>query len=363
MEVAAENIARVARPSCADLEHFIGEQEPVIFTGLLRGHLLEEVESLEAAVARLGWLRLRVRPEYRWSIYEETRADVGKEAMTLGEFAEFKRRQPDNLLLCVEEPTPEALLSPEDVGDYARINVADGDRLSSRFFVGNAGNKSNLHFDRDCHAILLHQVYGRKRVILVAPRESQKLRPVKSYSEYQLHNFNPSDREAFLRYVNARQVVLHPGETLLIPAVFWHHVEYLDDAMSVNFKLRRNRYVRLLGSGLFHSNYVVQALVTKFLRGEEVEEKYPGVFDRLLAAYADEALDPFAKFEALEEIFRALYATICADFPQGDYFTSLLDVREIDLWRDQLESGKLYRRSPAVRSGVKDDAVGAAVSR
>ena len=357
---AAENIERVARPSRADLEHFINEQKPVIFTGLLRGQSIQEIVSPEDAVEHLGWLRLRIRPEYLWNIYEETRAgaDAGKKEMTLAEFMEFKRCHPDNMLLCIEEPTPDALLSLSEIGDYVEINAADGDRLVSRFFVGNAGNKSNLHFDRDYHAILLHQVFGRKRVILTSPRESQKLRPVKSYSEYLLHNFSPADREAFVLYVNAYDAVLRPGETLLIPTAFWHHVEYVEDSMSINFKLKRNRYIRLLGSGLFHSNYVVQGLVTKFLRGEEVEARYPGVFDRILAAYIDGALDPYAKFEALDGLFRSLYATVCADFPQGNYFASLLDVRESDLWRDRLESGKLYGRP----GEVKDGAVGAALS-
>ena len=351
---AAENIERVVRPSRSELEGLIYEQRPVIVNGLFGGQPICRMSDAEEARARLAALRLRFRPEYSFNSFQAYRQGPGAGAteMTLAEYLDLKARQPETPLLCLEEPTPDALLTLFSLGDYAEINAADGDRVVSRCFVGHAGNSSNLHYDRDYHATLLYQVFGRKRVLLISPRESHKLRPVMNFSEYLLSNFSPSDVEAFVGYTNGYYAVLDAGEALLIPTAFWHHVEYADDAMSVNFKLRRHRYLRLLGGGLFHSNYVVQGLATKFLRREQVEAEHADAFDRILAVYTAGGLTPFEKFDALDELFRELYATLCADFPQRPYFSSMLGVKEADLWRGRLEGGSLYADPGAFRGVV-----------
>lgn len=349
-----DNIRRIEHASRAGLERFILDQEPVIITGLFSDQPIREIASADDAVRRLGDLSLAIRPEYSFNDFEAYRAGprARQTEMTLAEYMEFKRRHADTPLLCLEEATPAAVLSLFALGEYEEINAEQGDRTASRLFVGNAGNRSNLHYDCDYHAALLYQVFGRKRVVLVPPRESQKLRPVMNFSEYLLYNFSPEDKDAFIRYAGAYDSVLHPGEALLIPAAFWHHVEYVDDSMSFNVKLRRNRYLRLLGGGLFHSNYVVQGLATKFVDGAAVDAGRAEAFDRILAIYTDRALDPFAKFEALDSLFRALYRTICSDFPQARYFSSIPGVRESDLWRDRLEKGLLYGDLGPVTSGA-----------
>lgn len=349
-----ENIERVAHASRTDLERFILEQRPVILTGLFAGQPIREVTSANEAVARLGALRLLIRPEYSYNGFQAFRVDprANTTEMTLAEYMELKQRHVDTPLLCLEQPTPEAVSSLFTLGEVAELNAEDGDRLASRMFIGNAGNKSNLHYDRDYHATLLHQVFGRKRVILISPRESQKLRPMMNFSEYLLCNFSPEDKAAFIRYANAHDATLYPGETLLIPAAFWHHVEYVDDSMSFNVKLRRNRYLALLGGGLFHSNHFAQGLVTKFLDGATVAARHAQVFDELLEHYLDRSLGPFEKFEAIDALFRAHYVTLCADFPQGRYFSSMMGTKESDLWRTQLENGSLYGDPGALKAGA-----------
>lgn len=349
-----ENIERVAHASRADIERAILEQRPLILTGLFAGQPIQTLTSADDAVSRLGDLRLQIRPEYSFNGFEAFRTAPGASTveMTLAGYLEHERRHAGTPLLCLEQPTPDAVSSLFSMGDLAEINSEEGDRLESRFFLGNAGNKSNLHYDRDYHATLLHQVFGRKRVILMSPRESQKLRPVMNFSEYLLCEFTPEDKAAFIRYTNAYDAILNPGETLLIPTAFWHHVEYLDRAMSFNVKLRRNRYLALLGGGLFHSNHFVQGLVTRFLRSSVVAERHADVFDRILALYVDPALGPFAKFDALDALFRELHATLCSDFPRGRYFASMTGLRESDLWRARLEEGSLYGSAQGVKAGA-----------
>lgn len=349
-----ENIERVAHRSSADVARILLQQRPVILTGLFEGQPIADIASAEEAVARLGDLPLRIRPEYSFNGFQHFWHDgpASETEMTLAEYMNFKQRHADTPMLCLEQPTPEAVASLFSLGELAKLNIEDGDRIDSRFFLGNAGNKSNLHYDRDYRGILLHQVFGRKRVILIAPRESQKLRPVTNFSEYLLTNFCDEDKAAFIRYTNAWDAMLYPGETLVIPAAFWHHIEYVDDSMSFNVKLRRNRYLTLLGGGLFHSNYLVQGLVTKFVWGEAVAEKHGAFFDALLERYADSSLTPLERFEAIDALFRAHYKTVCADFPQERYFAPIVGTKESDLWREQLETGSLYGATGAQKPGA-----------
>lgn len=179
MGEAAETIERIAAPSRAGLERRILAGEPVILTGLFEGQAVREIASPEAAVERLGDLILEIRPELSSNGFEAHRTDPRPPPaeMSLSDYLGTARRPGNERLLCFDQPAPEAVMSLLDLGDYGDINAPHGDRVASRLFVGRAGNTSNLHYDADFRAGLLYQLFGRKRVILIPPRESQKLRP------------------------------------------------------------------------------------------------------------------------------------------------------------------------------------------
>mmetsp|Transcript_15564 Transcript_15564/g.41774 ORF Transcript_15564/g.41774 Transcript_15564/m.41774 type:complete len:540 (+) Transcript_15564:60-1679(+) len=114
------------------------------------------------------------------------------------------------------------------------------DELTSNLLlVGQRGNVTPPHFDEQEN--LLAQLAGRKRVLLWAPKDWNKLYP------FPLHH--PNDRqsqvdmrapdlERFPRFAEAQafEAVLEPGDVLFIPQYWWHHVENLDDGcVSVNF--------------------------------------------------------------------------------------------------------------------------------
>jgi hypothetical protein len=58
----------------------------------------------------------------------------------------------------------------------------------------------------------------------------------------------------------------------------------------------------------------------------------------------------------IDGLFRALFATVYADFPQGRYFSSLPNFKESELWRDRLEKGSLYGDPGAFTAGAADAA-------
>ncbi|KAL0269472.1 UNVERIFIED_CONTAM: hypothetical protein PYX00_007187 [Menopon gallinae] len=106
----------------------------------------------------------------------------------------------------------------------------------STLWIGNKGAHTPCHMDTyGCN--LVAQIKGRKLWILIPPGETDSLSPVRvPYEEssvYSSYNFYTPNSN-LLRIKNARKVILNPGEVLFIPKHWWHYVENLEVAVSVN---------------------------------------------------------------------------------------------------------------------------------
>ncbi len=101
------------------------------------------------------------------------------------------------------------------------------------FWFGPEGTITPLHHD-PCN-VLLAQVYGKKRIRLISPNQRHLLYNLFSvYSDVDLNN---PDYEKYPRFkdVEVLEVILEPGEVILLPVAWWHHVESLDIAISMSF--------------------------------------------------------------------------------------------------------------------------------
>ncbi|HEX4957616.1 MAG TPA: cupin-like domain-containing protein [Lacibacter sp.] len=111
-------------------------------------------------------------------------------------------------------------------------------------FVGGATSITHMHFDIDLSHILHSQFAGRKRVLLFPYAEQYKLyrKPFEvlslaDFSNYYQHNGKP-DYEAFpaLKKANGYEVILEHGDTLFMPAGYWHHMEYLESGFAMSLR-------------------------------------------------------------------------------------------------------------------------------
>ncbi len=111
-------------------------------------------------------------------------------------------------------------------------------------FVGGASSITHMHFDIDLSHILHTQFAGRKRVLLFPNEEQHKLyrKPFEvlslaDFSNYHLDNGTP-DYDAFpaLRFAKGYEVILEHGDTLFMPAGYWHHMEYIDSGFAMSLR-------------------------------------------------------------------------------------------------------------------------------
>jgi hypothetical protein len=111
-------------------------------------------------------------------------------------------------------------------------------------FTGGATSITHMHFDIDLSHILHTQFAGRKRVLLFPFEEQHKLyrKPFEvlslaDFSHYHEANGKP-DYEKFpaLKQAKGYDLTLNHGDTLFMPAGYWHHMEYLDSGFAMSLR-------------------------------------------------------------------------------------------------------------------------------
>jgi hypothetical protein len=115
-------------------------------------------------------------------------------------------------------------------------------------FTGGKTSITHMHFDIDLSHILHTQFLGRKRVLLFPHEEQYKLyrKPFEvlslaDFSNYYVNNGTPDyDKFPALKHANGYDVTLDHGDTLFMPAGYWHHMEYLDSGFAMSLRALQN---------------------------------------------------------------------------------------------------------------------------
>ncbi len=111
-------------------------------------------------------------------------------------------------------------------------------------FTGGAGSITHLHYDIDLSHIMHTQFAGRKRVLMFPYKEQYKLyrKPFEvlslaDFSNYYEQNGTP-DYEKFpaLKLAEGFDFIMEPGDTLFMPAGYWHHMEYLESGFAMSLR-------------------------------------------------------------------------------------------------------------------------------
>lgn len=112
-------------------------------------------------------------------------------------------------------------------------------------FVGGQTSITHMHFDIDLSHILHTQFVGRKRVLLFPHSEQHKLyrKPWEVLSMADFSNYyDPAKSKLNTHDFPATQlaegydVTLEHGDTLFMPAGYWHHMEYLDSGFAMSLR-------------------------------------------------------------------------------------------------------------------------------
>lgn len=321
------NIPRISRPSARAFRRaHVSRLTPVVITGLFEGQPVSRISRQGAARRALGSMRIKTRLNYVKGWQPEDAPTESKEVQeaTLSEYLDFVAANPDTDRLCVEFETPDELRQLFTVPPHCLPEGTSGDGdLLSLLFVAARGSSAHLHFDTDHRQVLLYQVFGRKRVIIIPANMAKKVVPLGSLSMVFLENLTPRERTRFREYCGGYETVLRAGEALYIPALAWHYVDYVDTSMSFSLRFGRSPHSRYIATNVYHDLYV-QNVATKLLAAIAPER----VMRKLNTVVSDVHPTPLAKHRAVRAAFERLYAEMCPDAIQSRYCLTNFDAVE-----------------------------------
>jgi hypothetical protein len=140
-------------------------------------------------------------------------------------------------------------------------------------FVGGQGSITHMHFDIDMSHILHTQFAGKKRVLLFPHEEQYKLyrKPWEVLSLANFANYDKGfDYESFpaVKLAKGYEVILEHGDTLFMPAGYWHHMEYIEAGFAMSLRaLQKDLGGKLTGLWKLFGMRGIDTLMKKTLPG------------------------------------------------------------------------------------------------
>lgn len=143
-------------------------------------------------------------------------------------------------------------------------------------FFGARSTTVRMHFDIDNSNVLLTQISGRKRVVLIAPEYSELLYRI-PYNTFCMVDFDNIDMEKFpaLKYVKGYDVMMEPGDSLYMPSGYWHYITYTDGGYALSYR-KIAHSMKDKWNGLMHLTVrlAYDKLMNKIAKKWWVEHKY-----------------------------------------------------------------------------------------
>lgn len=105
-------------------------------------------------------------------------------------------------------------------------------------FLGGKDTEVRGHYDVDSSCVLLTQIFGTKKVVLFEHQYSPFLYqvPFNTHSFVNLENIDTNDFPG-LEHVQGYEVILEPGDSVYMPAGYWHFITYLNGGMGVSHRM------------------------------------------------------------------------------------------------------------------------------
>ena len=366
-----KEIARISMPDRdAFFEEYVFKRRPVVVTNLFEGQAISKIGSIDDAVRAWGPMTLHLQEEYTSA---EGSAEPARPIfMPFKDYIDFVRSNPSTRLCCTEYDTPARVLASFTLPPACRVTSPPEEEifglprkygdfdLVSALFVANRGNVGHLHFDGDQRQVFLHQVYGRKRVVLFQPASAIHLRTLDgpftrpSLSGLYLEHMSLDEKLSLVDRADGYHTVLAPGETIYIPMLMWHHLEYVDDAMSFNIRFGRTRFGRFLSLDHFHRDPYIQNVASKMVGPVDVLRTFDPIAEDIKSEYAKPAPDMAERVRSMRALFRGLCAQLAPEAQPADLCPPEREdeqVSRIVAGRDM--KGALKYADPALIAGTR----------
>lgn len=246
--IAPEPIARRHRLSGQDFfDHYYRRNLPVIITGMLDDCPARSKWSVDYFQQHFGERQVEVQFGRDADQQYEMNSIAHKRVMGFGEYAGLVRgsgRTNDFYMTANNDSKNRAALRElwDDVPALPEY-LAPAPGGSGFFWFGPAGTVTPFHHDLTNN--FMAQIIGRKRLLLIAPSEVNRVGNLRHcFSQVDGRNIDLAQFPA-MAGVPVLECELAPGEILFLPVGWWHFVEGLDISVTVsatNFRWHNDFY-------------------------------------------------------------------------------------------------------------------------
>ena len=233
----------VERISSADFKrHYYDLKKPLVIKGLARDWPAYTKWNWDFFKSIVGGQEVGVYNNVKSDAY--TPINTADDYMKFGEYIDMIRKGPAGWRIFLFNIFEHA---PELTKDFTWPEALTGGFVK-RFpmlFVGGEGSVTHMHFDIDLSHIFHTQFAGRKRILLFPYEEQYKIYR-KPWDVLSLVNFegyfdsqsSKLDSLTFpaVRLARGYELVLGHGDTLFMPAGYWHHMEYLESGFAMSLR-------------------------------------------------------------------------------------------------------------------------------
>lgn len=227
-------------------ENFYNPMKPVILTNMAKEWAAYNKWNWDLFIQQVGHVQVGVYNNVKSDAY--TPINTADDYMTFGDYINMVRKGPAEwriFLFNIFDHAPQLITDFSWPEDYAGGFV----KRYPMLFVGGKGSVTHMHFDIDLSHIFHTQFLGRKRVLLFPFEEQHKLyrKPWEvlsfvNFEHYFDSNTNKLDVNNYpaVQYANGFETILEHGDTLFMPAGYWHHMEYLDSGFAMSLRALQN---------------------------------------------------------------------------------------------------------------------------
>ena len=160
--------------------------------------------------------------------------------MTFGEYLDKISAEPTELRLFLFNLLK---IRPELKKDVVFNDVTDGKVLQGLpfMFFGGEGSSTRNHFDIDMSHVFITQFQGKKRIWLFPNNQSDLMYKL-PYNFHSIANPKTSSTDEYpaLKLLDGYEAVIGPGDTLYMPAGWWHYIQYETEGYSISVRALAN---------------------------------------------------------------------------------------------------------------------------
>jgi hypothetical protein len=229
-------------------ERYYAPMKPLVIRGLSKGWPAYEKWNWEFFKTIVGDVNVGVYNNVKSDAY--TPINMADDYMKFGDYIEMVRKGPAPwriFLFNIFEHAPQITADFEWPEQLMKGFV----KRYPMLFVGGKGSVTHMHFDIDLSHIIHTQFAGRKRVLLFPFEEQHKLyrKPwevlsMVNFEKYfdQAENKLDLDKYPALKLAKGYEVILEHGDSLFMPAGYWHHMEYLDSGFAMSLRALQSSF-------------------------------------------------------------------------------------------------------------------------